>query len=179
MRRVSRFLYLDWAQTKITTQSANRIDAYHTGYQRLGVRHERSVEIGENERWVISDRLQVIKNPRKRAFTFRLHWLLPDWGWKLENMDRGCVLVLDSPHGEVTIQITLQPDGLQPVTSLVRAGEILAGERDFQPWEGWCSPTYGVKNPALSLAMDIVSTSTVHFTTEFILPVQHQPCTSS
>jgi len=171
MRRVSRFLYLDWARTKITAQSADRIETYHTGYHRLGVRHERSVEIGENGHWIISDRLQVFKNPRKRRFTFRLHWLLPDWGCRLENTDRGCILMLDSPHGEVTVQINIQPEPLQPVASLVRSGEILAGERDLQPWEGWYSPTYGVKQPSLSLALEVASTDTVQFTTEFILPV--------
>jgi len=170
MRRVSRFLYLDWAHTKITAQSADKVSAYHTGYQRLGIRHERSVEIAESERWVITDRLQVIKNPRKNRFTFRLHWLLPDWGWELENTDSGCILMLDSPCGDVAVQIVAQPEPFQPVASLVRAGKILIGERDVQPWEGWYSPTYGVKVPALSLAVTLAEKEQVRFVTEFIFP---------
>ncbi len=171
MNRVSRFLYLDWAHTKITAQSADKIDAYHTGYHRMGVRHERSVEIAENERWIISDCLQITRNLCKRSFTFCLHWMLPDWEWKLQNSGQGGVLMLNSPHGWVTVRIAVQPEPLRSVTSLVRAGEILAGERDIRPWEGWYSPTYGVRQPALSLALEVASIDTVQFTTEFILPV--------
>jgi hypothetical protein len=54
--------------------------------------------------------------------------------------------------------------------SLVRAGELLHGTAAPDPVRGWTSPTYGVKVPALSLAVETESADEVKFTTEFIFP---------
>ncbi|RME87790.1 MAG: hypothetical protein D6770_08475, partial [Anaerolineae bacterium] len=54
--------------------------------------------------------------------------------------------------------------------SLVRAGELLYGEGEVPPTRGWVSPTYGVKEPALSLAVEARSADSVQFITEFIFP---------
>jgi hypothetical protein len=36
---------------------------------------------------------------------------------------------------------------------------------------GWVSPTYGVKVPALSLAIESKSANDVQFTSEFVFPI--------
>jgi len=54
--------------------------------------------------------------------------------------------------------------------SLVRAGELLYGQRDLQPFEGWVSTTYGYKVPALSLATEVASLQGTTFTSEFVFP---------
>jgi len=67
-------------------------------------------------------------------------------------------LVLD-PHDKVVLafQTDQQTSSLYSLFSLVRAGEVIFGTRDVQPFEGWVSPTYGEKNPALSLAFEVKS----------------------
>jgi hypothetical protein len=56
-------------------------------------------------------------------------------------------------------------------TGLVRAGETLFGNATPAPIEGWISPTYGVKYPALSFSMTQANPGNVSFTTEFIFPI--------
>ena len=53
---------------------------------------------------------------------------------------------------------------------LVRAGETLVGSLIPAPFEGWFSPTYGVKLPALSLSMVLAVPGSASFGTEFIFP---------
>jgi hypothetical protein len=54
--------------------------------------------------------------------------------------------------------------------SLARAGELLTGVGAPDPTRGWISPTYGVKVPALSLAIETKSANDVQFVSEFIFP---------
>jgi hypothetical protein len=53
---------------------------------------------------------------------------------------------------------------------IVRAGERVYGQGEATPVMGWSSPTYGVKLPALSLALEVSSTQSVEFTSEFVFP---------
>ena len=55
-------------------------------------------------------------------------------------------------------------------SSLVRAGKVLRGHDLAQPWDGWISPTYGRKLPALSLSVEIEAFANCAFTTEFRFP---------
>ena len=54
--------------------------------------------------------------------------------------------------------------------TLVRAGERVYGTGAVAPIVGWESPTYGVKIPALSLAVEVRSAQSVDFTSEFSFP---------
>jgi hypothetical protein len=47
---------------------------------------------------------------------------------------------------------------------------LLAGSGSSGATRGWVSPDYGVKLPALSLAVEIKSENEVKFTSEFIFP---------
>jgi hypothetical protein len=62
--------------------------------------------------------------------------------------------------------------------TLVQAGETVfnagSGGSKSQPEttiRGWVSPTYGVKVPALSLAIESKSPNDVQFTSEFVFPI--------
>ncbi|MCJ7432826.1 MAG: heparinase II/III-family protein, partial [Anaerolineales bacterium] len=143
------------------------LTANHTGYR--GIKHERIVTVYANEKWLVEDKLT---RRRAASHVYRLHWLLPDWEWKLENREQRSEISLLSPSGWMTILLQTQPllsDDRLPV-SLVRAGEVVYGERDVKPYEGWASPTYGVKVPALSLAIEVTSLWNVTFTTKFVFP---------
>jgi hypothetical protein len=68
------------------------------------------------------------------------------------------------------VNLTIQHPGQAEVQmSLVRAGMLLAGSRDVQPYEGWVSRNYGQKNPALSFALEIRTPSNITLTSQFKL----------
>jgi hypothetical protein len=52
----------------------------------------------------------------------------------------------------------------------VRAGKYLRGAGAPAPTLGWYSPTYGVKEPALSLLADYSASPPFTFTTTFHFP---------
>ncbi|MGD8405517.1 MAG: alginate lyase family protein [Anaerolineales bacterium] len=171
MTRGGRFMTLDWfpayAKSVVVTDEAvlGQVLSYHKGYR--GIRHERRVTVYADERWVVEDRLTS-----KESHTYCLHWLLPDWECKVENREQQVEISLKSSQGKVLLILRFDPQSsnLQSLISIVRAGEVLYGVRDVKPFEGWVSPTYGEKHPALSLAFEVQSEGTTQITTEFIFP---------
>jgi hypothetical protein len=171
MTRGGRFMTLDWFPTysksvvSIDETVLGQVVAYHDGYP--GVRHERTVTVYTDERWVVEDEL-ISDEPH----TYRLHWLLPDWEWAVESREERVEISLQSPHGKILLawQTSPQLSNFHSLFSIVRAGEVVYGTRDVLPFEGWTSPTYGEKIPALSLAFEVQSEQTMKFTTEFIFP---------
>lgn len=171
MTRGGRFMTLDWfpAYSKSVVAADESVlgcvKAWHTGYR--GVRHERTVTVYADERWVVEDELIS-----KKQHTYRLHWLLPDWKWEVENREQGVEISFKSPQGKITLILQTEPQlpNLHSLLSIVRAGEVVYGTRDVQPFEGWVSPTYAEKTPALSLAFEVQSESSIKLTTEFMFP---------
>jgi hypothetical protein len=180
MTRAGRFLYLDWVnayrQDSISADDhiLQRVSARHHGYRRLGVRHERVVTVYADEHWQVEDELLILRRLRK-PLAFRLHWLLPDWEWKLENGDSRVEISLKSPWGVIVLALQTDPSlsTLHSLISLARCGELIYGEGLVSPIMGWVSPTYGVKIPALSFAVEAASVETVKFTSEFTFPTAH------
>jgi hypothetical protein len=170
MLRGGRFLALDWspAYSKRVLETDERILgrmlAYHNSYRRRGIRHERVATVFADEHWEVADRL-LFRKPGEH--TFRLHWLLMDGEWELAK--QGIELRVKTPDGWLMLKIT--PDARiafsEVRVSLVRAGEVIHGSRKALPFEGWASPTYGVKVPALSLAVEVDAAKSTSFTSEF------------
>lgn len=192
MIRAGRFLWLDWAQARLISHqraedsSWESLSAEHNGYRRLGLIHRRMITAYQEGRWQIKDDLLPIKptpdiqtQSQHRAC---LHWLLPDWPWEIEETpDSGLVILkLNSLKGWHTIRFTrvinlnigndivIYPVPLE--VQLVRAGEILYGSGTVSPVQGWVSPKYAQKNPALSFSLTTESTLPCGFNTEWILP---------
>ncbi len=173
MTRAGRFLTLDWfpayskSVLEIDERIAGRVVAYHKGYR--GIRHERTVTVYADERWQVQDDLFTWPG-RPRAF--RLHWLLPDWDWELKNEEAQVEIRIKSPHGWLSLSVSQSPwaGSPQPRVALVRAGELVYGQGQALPFEGWTSPSYGVKIPALSLAVEITVPHGTQFLSEFIFP---------
>jgi hypothetical protein len=111
----------------------------------------------------VEDRLL---SSRRTERVYRLHWLLIDGEWTLENDRHGAVLQIRVPAGVIKLAIGSSSPAAHKI-SLVRAGEVLSGERDVKPYEGWVSRNYGEKTPALSLALEIESPYHTTFTSEF------------
>jgi hypothetical protein len=177
--RAGRFLYLDWfnayRQPVLDPDPSvlQRVRGRHWGYFRQGARHARTVTAFADGRWLVEDELLLLRFPwQRRPLTFRLHWLLPDWKWELESSDERIVIGLASPHGPVRLELTAVPRApdLYSLLSVARAGESLIGPALVSPIRGWASPTYGLKVPALSLALEVRSVNEVKFTSEFLFP---------
>lgn len=144
MTRAGRFLWLDWAEASVITRDPgpSHATAQHNGYRGLGLSHRRYVE-AKGARWLIRD--QVL-GEHVAEHMARLHWLLPDWPWRV----KGDTVFLKSPKGSISVQIVGKPN-----LALVRAGKIAHGKLKASPTLGWVSPNYGLKLPALSLIADL------------------------
>jgi hypothetical protein len=175
MTRAGRFLTLDWfpAYSKNMIETGDTILgsmlAHHKGFRRFGVRHERMVRVFRDEHWEVRDSLVYA---RPGPHNLRLHWLLPDWGWKISAAASQAELRLKSPHGWIRVILRTEPalPDLGSRLNLVRAGQLRFGARQALSSDGWASPTYGVKVPALSLALELESAYSLSFVTEFVLP---------
>ena len=175
MTRSGRFLVLDWvnAYSKNMIEAdeniSSRVRAYHRGYH--NIKHERTVTVYQNERWAVEDKLTPGFTTYPLSHVYRLHWLLPDYEWKLEEQETGVSMKLNSPYGWITLSIHSSfIIHHSSFLSLVRAGELIYGQRDVQPYEGWVSRTYGQKSPALSFVFEVTSDSLTTITSEFIFP---------
>jgi hypothetical protein len=101
-----------------------------------------------------------------------LHWLLPDWTYKILAGNRG--IRIQSPHGWIRLEVkaTAGPN-LQPATpdlKLVRSGVRVYGTGEVSPTWGWVSLTYGLKVPALSFAVTLVGELPVTLVSEWSFP---------
>jgi len=172
--RRGRFLYLDWFNAyrqSLTPEGSTMLQQVRGRYRGRGCRHTRIVSVCDNDRWLVEDEILPLRMPwAKRPLSFRLHWLLPDWKWKMEAAESGILLRLTSPHGLVELAIRQTPASLPCSVSLFRAGELLHGSAAADPLRGWVSPSYGIKVPALSLAIEARYANEVKFATEFNFP---------
>ncbi|MEW5868009.1 MAG: alginate lyase family protein [Chloroflexota bacterium] len=155
MQRAGRFLYLDWAQAQVLSQSEHTLVAQHDGYRRLGLFHRRSVSLTPVGDWLVQDSLLPLAHvsSHPQPCLAALHWLFPDWPWNLEEVNAQEVLLeLSSPLGWVKLHVTGKA-GLSDrlAVQVVRAGELLYGVGEPDPTRGWSSATYGDKIPALSV----------------------------
>ncbi|GAB4538877.1 MAG: hypothetical protein Fur002_03070 [Anaerolineales bacterium] len=164
MTRMGRFMTLDWASaysTPLLVDDASVISAARAHYVAKGIRYERAVYAYQDGRWLVRDSAL----PGKRAARiYRLHWLLIDGAWNIQEENARVTLRVQTPRGQMSLRVTT---AAAPRVSLVCAGELLYGERDLQPYEGWVSRSYGEKSAALSFAVEITSPFAAQFVSEF------------
>ncbi len=155
MTRAGRFLWLDFAQATVLEHSPRRAAAEHNGYRKLGLIHRRSVHAGQHE-WTVRDEVTGDTHGHRG----RLHWLLPDWPWRI----KGDTLSLRSPKGRVYIQVEGH------ALSLLRAGKRLHGAAANSPTAGWVSYSYASKQPALALVVELEGDALQQVITRFVFP---------
>ena len=184
MTRAGRFLWLDWAQAEVTGRERapdgtfERLVARQNGYRRLGLVHYRSVTAHADGRWTVADSVLPLERSETgkagaQPQVVRLHWLLPDWPWEIETTDggSGAEIRLESPLGRIHLKTSAGAEDLLACRhTLARAGELLSGEGPVSPTWGWVAPTYGVKIPALSFALQVTARPPVTLVSEWILP---------
>lgn len=152
MIHAGRFLWLDWAQAKIVSQSNDplAITAQHNGYQRLNITHQRTLTNMPAKGWQIQDALLPAKLLETHtAHEIVLHWLLPDLPWQFDDNQ----ITVHTNIGQATLHLTANSgeEQLPLPIQIVRAGEVVYGPPANLPTHGWISPTYASKEPALSI----------------------------
>jgi hypothetical protein len=168
MTRAGRFLWLDWAQAFFLTSvsSQQKITGVHTGYRKLGARHQRSLAYEGSNHWQVLDMLLPV-NPSPQHHSAVLNWLLPDLPWELH----GTTLRLKTDEGILSLRVALaNQTTAQTYVQLVRAGNVVAGPGTASPVLGWFSPTYNLKIPALSFRFFIEGVLPLSFSTDWFLP---------
>jgi len=184
MRRVGRFLYLDWAQAEILDGPQpghpRAATARHNGYRRLGLTHQRRVQVDEAGSWEIIDTIDGPgwnRGGADRTHSLALHWLLPDWPWqaRADAERRAWEVALQGPSGRVNLSIrvetaagaTRMAAGQSDIFQVVRAGAVLYGGGPLELVLGWASPTYSVKTPALAVRCIVTAGGAARLITRF------------
>jgi hypothetical protein len=163
MSRISRFLWLDWAQAKIIEKNSDHITAVHDGYRHLGVVHQRKLGLESENRITITDDL-VQTGTQNRSTCVTLQWLLPDWQF---TRDAAC-FVFTAPFGEFRFEM-ISPSQAAARIFLVRGGIPIGESDESDPTHyGWYSPSYAVKQPALSIRYQINNPLPVRIISTFI-----------
>ena len=162
MYRAGRFLWLDWAQSKIVDQSDNLICAEQYGYQKLHVVHRRTIKKISTRKWKIVD---LVFSPylTKDEFKIDLHWLLPDW--PLQSTEKTCTL--SAPFGSVMLHISSDIVTSTSKLTFYKKGRLISSNAQEEPLLGWFSPTYGKKLPALSIRYSATHALPVTITSRF------------
>jgi hypothetical protein len=181
MTLAGRFLYLDRAQGEVIHREQakdgawKRIEAAHDGYQPMGLKHIRSVTAYQGvDTWRVEDRIKTFRSDvLEAAHQVRLQWLLPDWAWEIEESENSRIcLNLSSPFGWIALcvmeDIEFSISNVQ--ASIYRGGDLISGSGEENPILGWVSPTYGVKQPALSLVVKVTGSLPITLISEWKFP---------
>ena len=172
MSKAGRFLWLDWAKTKTLKTDKNWIIAEHDGYKKLGITHRREIFRKNTSTWLVNDYLLPLSK-QINTCNILLHWLLPDAPW---NLDQQKLQIVSHPHRiELSTNLQASPELNQPASlrvHIVRAGQTLLGEKEKWPLHGWFSPTYSVKEPALSYLLEINGVPPIALQSKWILSTE-------
>ena len=147
MQPAGRFLWLNWANGQwLESQDKDQLIAEHDGYKKVGVIHRRSLQRLEEDHWRVSDWL-LPAGRFSKSHPCELNWLLPDWAWQHE----GEKLTIKGAQFSIQVDVRAVQGQISTETrSLLRAGVCLLGDSNLDPLAGWYSPTYFVRQPALT-----------------------------
>jgi len=162
MLRAGRFLWLDWAQSKIVDQKDNLICANHNGYRKLHAVHQRTLKRISTKKWEIID-LVFSSHRASNELQIDLHWLLPDWPMEFS----GNTCTLSAPFGSVKLDISSNTKINPSKFIFYKKGRPISGGAQEEPLLGWYSPTYGCKIPALSIRYSIIHALPLTITSRF------------
>jgi hypothetical protein len=151
MMRGPRFLWLTWLKSQVSHHLTSEhgllayIEGVHYGYNRLPqpVTHRRAALKANEDVWIIVDDLTG-----QGEHHFRLHWLLADLPFVVDADLRRVSLTTDKDEYGLSLQACL-PEGQIPFQF-----DVVREATDSAP-RGWQSAHYGVREPALSVALSL------------------------
>ena len=161
MLDAGKFLWLEKDRTRVLSRNEAFVSAEHSGFKKLHLNHRRIVRPLANG-FSVADDVIPTDAQGNGAHVFRFHWLLPNQSFSYK---KG-VLVLDRIRMGFSSDT---PFSLRIVRSgfcIFNSGTDDAGQ-DFREdaWCGWYSPTYNVKEPALSVIITCKGEAPFHFDT--------------
>ncbi len=161
MTDAGKFLWLDRDKVRILSRNEAFVSAEHTGFSPLYLNHKRTLRPLANG-FSVADDVIPINSKGEGVHYYRFHWLLPNQTFTYK---KG-VLVLDR------IRMGFSSD--TPFNlRIVRSGYCIFNSGDDEEnrkfredaWCGWYSPTYNVKEPALSVIITCRGEAPFHFDT--------------
>jgi hypothetical protein len=161
MTRAGRFLWLDWSKAKITVSNHHTINGIQDGYIKSGVIHKRMLENQNTGEWLFTDKLAQV-NGKKIKRSILLNWLLPDWPFEVTTN----TISFKTPMGEMQVELFTHAGIIADGLNIIRGGKSLTGKND-SVHHGWYSPTYGIKEPALSIQYSVTGLLPIEITTRF------------
>ena len=166
MERVSKFLFTKWSTSTATVASDGTIKGIFQSRTKVAYTHYREVS-NVNGHFFVRDSVESrIKGKPRR---FRLHWLLADldWQWQV-----GSEICLTAQYGDLRYFVQIEPYTPSFEYRITRAGINLDGSLPAEVVDGWFSPTYLQKIPAVSVAVEGVGQE-YSFSTQFwATPIQ-------
>jgi hypothetical protein len=152
MQKAGRFLWLDWPNDEWS--KSEPMKARHDGYRQFGMTHERSIAQSEKHGWIVTDRLIPVYQNSLPVVDAWLNWLLPQLDW----MPTASGIQSGDGRSHIAIIVTLQgnPMDVSEERHIIKAGELVfsSSNKSVPLAEivnlGWYSPTYGIKEPAVS-----------------------------
>lgn len=169
MHRASRFLWLERAQVDwLQTDQPYEVIAFHNGYRKSGITHQRALKFCPPARFLVTDVLTPAPTDYQ-PHVYILHWLLPDWEWRLA--ESNLTLTTERDKFEIAINAVdeLRGENLNPIDiAIIRGGETLTGARKDEIM-GWESDTYGEKKPALSFSITYQNSGKITIITKWNL----------
>ncbi len=168
MSDAGKFLWLDWDQARILRKSDLSVEAEHFAYKKIGLKHTRILE--RDEGWTVTDQVLPINSPTIIEYNFRLHWLLKDLDFKIQEGDYGWDMI--TQEFIISVRSAASPMKI----FVIRAGVILHASgvpldnESIQAISGWFSKTYDERIPALSLVITTRSKAPFTIQTKWRFP---------
>jgi len=165
MRKVSKFLYLDWSDSWVEKSHPDSIFASTNSWEKFHVQHSRQVSVSDGVNWEILD--TISKSAAYKNDYAELHWNFPNFTWTLIESEGIYELSFRSPVGKfsVSIRANIAVAGIK----LVSGGVLLHGTLPAASTEGWISKTYLRKEPCLSFTIRIPLVTESQFFTQIRL----------
>lgn len=175
MTRAGRFLWLDWP--KVTSEKEEpggyAVTVSHDGYSRFSVIHKRRVELVNRSLCRVFDEILYTGRGKPPEREIWLHWLLPPLHFSNTDME---ALRLHREESKPEILLTISTSTADNSSKIehqrIRSGGVVYTSnheskttRDTSRF-GWYSPTYGVKEPAISYRVIVTGQLPVTFVTE-------------
>ncbi len=157
------FRWRNWSSgVIIPDQNQNTITGEHTGYKKLGITHTRQLTRMKKNNWQVDDTLTNV-NLNNNPHEIIIHWLIKHNQFQLIKPNR---LVFTFNGFKLQMEVKCH-QGLVEL-GVIRAGICVYGNLNPDMNLGWYSPTYLVKQPALSIIGKIkTQEKLIQFTTIF------------